>query len=88
MWLGHVSYSLYLVHAPVLAASVVLLHDELPIWACLAVGIVPALAAAEAMRRLVEAPSRDLARWAERRLHLTRSHRRAAAPAATRWERT
>jgi hypothetical protein len=81
VWLGHVSYSLYLVHAPVLAASVVLLHEQLPIWACVAVGAAAALAAAEAMRRLVEAPSRDLARWAERRLRRTRP---AAAPRGSR----
>jgi peptidoglycan/LPS O-acetylase OafA/YrhL len=72
VWLGHVSYSLYLVHAPVLAASVVLLHGALPIWACLVVGMVAALAAAEAFHRLVEVPSRDLARWAERRLRRPR----------------
>ncbi len=89
VWLGHVSYSLYLVHAPVLAASVVLLHEELPIWACLVVGMVAALAAAEAMRRLVEVPSRDLARWAERRLRRRPALRGLAAqPAAARPEPT
>ena len=89
VWLGHVSYSLYLVHAPVLAASVILLHEEMPIWACIVVGLVAALVAAEAMRRLVEVPSRDLARWAERRLRRTRDRRRGAAqPAPARWEPT
>jgi peptidoglycan/LPS O-acetylase OafA/YrhL len=77
VWLGHVSYSLYLVHVPVLVASMVLLHETLPIWACLAAGVVASLAAAEAMHRLAEAPARDLARWAERRLRVQRS---AAAP--------
>jgi hypothetical protein len=42
--------------------------------------MVAALAAAEAMRRLVEAPSRDLARWAERRLRRP-NPRRAPPPA-------
>jgi len=77
VWLGHVSYSFYLVHVPVLAASMVLLHETLPLWACLAVGVVASLAAAEAMHRLAEVPARDLARWAERRL---RASRPAASP--------
>ena len=78
VWLGHVSYSLYLVHVPVLVASMVLLHGTLPIWACLAVGIVASLPAAEAMHRLAEAPARDLARWAEWRLQASRP--RASPP--------
>jgi peptidoglycan/LPS O-acetylase OafA/YrhL len=68
LWLGRVSYSLYLVHVPLLVASVVLLHGSLPVWASLLVGAAVSLPAAEAMHRLVEAPSRDLARWLERRL--------------------
>lgn len=79
VWLGHVSYSLYLVHAPVLAASVVLLHQALPLSACILVGAVAALPAAEVFHRLVEAPSRDLARRAERRLRVPRAEA-AAAP--------
>lgn len=88
LWLGHVSYSLYLVHVPVLTASVVLLHGTLPLWAALVLGAAVSLPAAEAMRRLVEIPSRDLARLAERRL---RRHPRllgAPAPSATRREPT
>ena len=81
VWLGHVSYSLYLVHVPVLAACVVALHGTLPLWASLVVGLVASLAAAEAMRRLVEAPSRDLARWTERRLRHRADPGRAAAGA-------
>ncbi len=73
VWLGQVSYSLYLVHAPVLAATVILLHEELPIWACLIVGIVVALPAAGVLHRLVEIPARNLARHAERRLRVSPS---------------
>src|SRR5215218_5256643 len=73
VWLGRVSYSLYLVHALAMAAAVVLLHEALPVWACVAVGAAVALPAAEAFHRLVEAPSRDLARWAERRLRAPRA---------------
>ncbi len=78
VWLGHVSYSLYLVHVPVLVASMVVLHGTLPLWASLVAGMAASLAAAEVMRRLVEAPSRDLARWAERRLRRTGPGRGAA----------
>lgn len=88
VWLGHVSYSLYLVHAPVLVASMVLLHGILPLWASLVVGMVAALAAAEAMRRLVEVPSRDLARWVERRLRRPDPSLAAPPPAAARREPT
>lgn len=73
VWLGHVSYSLYLVHAPVLAATVILLHEELPIWACLIVGIAVALSAAGVLHRLVEIPARNLARRAEQRLRVSPS---------------
>jgi peptidoglycan/LPS O-acetylase OafA/YrhL len=79
VWLGHVSYSLYLVHVPVLVASMVVLHGTLPLWASLLAGMAAALAAAEAMRRLVEVPSRDLARWAERRLRRPADPDRASA---------
>ena len=82
VWLGRVSFSLYLVHAPTLAASVLLLHEALPIWACLTIGFVATLPAAEAFHRLVEVPSRDLARWAERRLRAPRVARGPAAPVA------
>jgi peptidoglycan/LPS O-acetylase OafA/YrhL len=81
VWLGQVSYSLYLVHAPVLVATMFALRGTLPLWASLTIGMVASLAAAEAFHRLVEAPTRDLARWAERRLRRP-NHPRAAAPEA------
>ena len=34
-WVGRISYSLYLVHVPLLLAAVIVLHDALPIWAIL-----------------------------------------------------
>jgi peptidoglycan/LPS O-acetylase OafA/YrhL len=91
LWLGRVSYSLYLVHVPLLVASVVLLHGTVPLWACLLLGAAVSLPAAEAMHRLVEAPSRDLARWAERRL--SRPHARGGQAvrqtgAAAGWDQT
>lgn len=80
VWLGHVSYSLYLVHAPVLAATVILLHEMLPIWACLMVGIVATLPAAELLHRLAEVPARDLARRVERWLRVPQSKAAALSP--------
>ena len=82
VWLGHVSYSLYLVHALVMAAAVLLLHEVLPIWVSIAIGAVLTLPAAEIMHRLVEVPSRDLARWAERRLRRPGDDARRPAPPA------
>lgn len=87
VWLGHVSYSLYLVHAPVLVASMVVLHGTLPLPACLAVGIVAALVVAQAMHRLVEVPARKLARRVERSLR-RRPAPLAAPQAAPGWEGT
>ena len=70
--LGNVSCSLHLAHVPVLVASMLLLHEEeLPLWACLGVGVV-SLAAAEVVPRIADAPARDLRRWADRRLRVSR----------------
>ncbi len=68
LWLGRVSFSLYLVHVPVLVATLHALHGALDPLAVAAIGSVLALPAASVMHRLVEAPSRGLARRAERRL--------------------
>ena len=67
-WLGGISFSLYLVHVPVLVASVHLLHDAWPPPAIALVGSVAAILVAALFLHLVEVPSRGLARWAERRL--------------------
>jgi peptidoglycan/LPS O-acetylase OafA/YrhL len=61
-WLGRVSYSLYLIHIPVLAAAVHLLRAHVPLeWIIAAVPLL-SLLAAQAMFRLVEAPSIRLGR--------------------------
>lgn len=66
--LGRISFSLYLVHVPVLLAAYHLLQGEVPAWATTAIGGVASLGAAVAMYALVEKPSRRLARWVEWRL--------------------
>jgi peptidoglycan/LPS O-acetylase OafA/YrhL len=62
LWLGRVSYSLYLIHVPVLLVTVHGLHGLLPLEALLLLAIALALPAAEAMNRWVEQPSIALAR--------------------------
>ncbi len=66
--LGAISFSLYLVHVPVLVATMHALHDDWQPEAMAAFGAVVALAAALPMYAMVEVPSRRLARWVEKRL--------------------
>ncbi|MEO3932326.1 acyltransferase [Micrococcaceae bacterium Sec7.4] len=58
-WLGRVSFSLYLVHLPIILAGVTLLRSaSLPL--ALAVSVAASLAAAELFYRFVEQPSHRL----------------------------
>lgn len=75
--LGAISFSLYLVHVPVLVATMHALHDEWRPEALAALGTVLSLMVALPMYWLVEVPSRRLARNAEKRL----SAQPATAPA-------
>lgn len=61
-WLGKVSYSLYLVHLPILFALFHLLLETLPFGVIAAIGIVISLVAAEIMHVLVERPAINLGR--------------------------
>lgn len=62
-WLGRVSYSLYLVHAPLLGTLAYLWGSEQ--WALIAlVGIPASLALAGLFHRLLEAPAQRIARTA------------------------
>jgi peptidoglycan/LPS O-acetylase OafA/YrhL len=70
LWLGRISYSLYLIHVPLLIASVHITDGILPTWITV-LGVIPlSLACGGLMHRLVEEPSIRLGR------HLTRKHRR------------
>lgn len=62
IWLGRVSYSLYLVHWPIIMTCVHLLRERLPLIAILAIAVAMSLAAAELMNRLIEQPSIALGR--------------------------
>jgi peptidoglycan/LPS O-acetylase OafA/YrhL len=68
LWLGKVSYSLYLIHLVVLIAAVYLLHNLLPIAAILALVVVLSLVAAELLNRTVELPSSALGKRLAKRL--------------------
>ncbi len=56
-WLGRISYSLYLLHIPVLFAAIHILHAYLPWGIVLTIGCAGSLLAATAMCALVEVPS-------------------------------
>ena len=62
VWLGRVSYSLYLIHVPLLAAAIHLAHGWLPLPLTVVCVIPLALAGAGLMHRLVEQPSIQLGR--------------------------
>jgi peptidoglycan/LPS O-acetylase OafA/YrhL len=62
VWLGRVSYSLYLVHVPLLIVVVHLTYGRAPLWVAVA-GVIPlSLVAAELMYRFIEKPSIGLGR--------------------------
>jgi peptidoglycan/LPS O-acetylase OafA/YrhL len=91
LWLGGISFSLYLVHVPVLAATLHLLHDEWPPMLMALAGAFAALGTAVLFFQLVEEPARRLARRLERRLatpgwrQATAERRRVAAPTVRDW---
>ncbi len=83
-WLGRVSYSLYLVHLPILLAVLHLAHDRAaPGW-LLACVLALALPGAEFFNRLVEQPSQRLGRHMGNWLAGPDRHIGAADPAASR----
>jgi peptidoglycan/LPS O-acetylase OafA/YrhL len=61
-WLGRVSYSLYLVHMPVLYTMMHLLWGKLPLIVLLACAVVTALLVSELTYRFVEQPAMSFGR--------------------------
>jgi peptidoglycan/LPS O-acetylase OafA/YrhL len=59
-WLGRVSYSLYLIHLPVLLAAVYGLHDYMPLWMILTLCVPVILVLSAAVHRWVEVPAMAL----------------------------
>ncbi len=64
-WLGSISFSLYLVHEPIVVSVDRLLPGDNP-WEVLAVALPLALLAAAAFHRAIEVPSLAVSRWAGR----------------------
>ena len=62
VWLGKVSYSLYLIHVPLLVAAVHLTYGRVPLGATIPAVIAASLLCAELMHRFVELPSIRLGR--------------------------
>jgi peptidoglycan/LPS O-acetylase OafA/YrhL len=62
VWLGKVSYSLYLIHVPLLIAAVHLTYGWLPLGVTIPAVIAASLLCAELMHRFVELPSIRLGR--------------------------
>ncbi|MBK1659125.1 acyltransferase family protein [Paracraurococcus ruber] len=61
-WLGRMSFSLYLIHVPLLLSAWHILDDVAAGWVIALVGIMVSLLAAPLMHYLVEEPSRKVAR--------------------------
>ena len=62
VWLGKVSYSLYLIHVPLLVSAVHLTYGRLPLGVTIPAVIAASLLCAELMHRFVELPSIRLGR--------------------------
>jgi peptidoglycan/LPS O-acetylase OafA/YrhL len=60
LWLGRVSYSLYLSHLAVLLTMAHLLYRRLPMWGIVMLFVPSALIVAEVINRLIELPSSEL----------------------------
>jgi peptidoglycan/LPS O-acetylase OafA/YrhL len=71
-WLGKRSFSLYLVHEPIVVTVAYLFHGTTDALLVLAVSLPLSLLAAELFGRLVEVPSQRLARSVARRLQTGR----------------
>ncbi|HEU0205362.1 MAG TPA: acyltransferase [Pseudolysinimonas sp.] len=82
-WLGRISFSLYLVHVPIIATVGFLLGDRMW-WLVAAIGIPLALAGAWGFHAVVEAPSHRLAQWVTRRIAARATVRRPAVVRAPR----
>lgn len=64
-WLGRVSFSLYLVHVPIVTACCLLLANVIPVGAAVAVGAILSLLGAQLAYASVEANARKLGRYLE-----------------------
>ncbi|WP_249010198.1 acyltransferase [Conexibacter sp. DBS9H8] len=61
-WLGRRSYSLYLIHQPIVISLAFAFHGQINVFALAALSLPPALIAADLLYRWVEAPTITLSR--------------------------
>ena len=78
-WLGRISYSLYLIHWPILCAMAYALHGRVPLWFIIVAVIVASLIAATLMHRFVEVPAIKLGQRVARGTRATTTPIGAAA---------
>jgi peptidoglycan/LPS O-acetylase OafA/YrhL len=78
-WLGRVSFSLYLVHEPVLVAIAFALGGRAPLWLMYLIAVPVCLVVAEFFYRVVEGPAHRLSQWVGRRIRYARQPRDGTA---------
>ena len=61
-WLGHISYSVYLVHTPIIVLMFRVLEGHAPIWAIVGAVVIATLTAASISYRFVELPAMEWGR--------------------------
>jgi peptidoglycan/LPS O-acetylase OafA/YrhL len=64
VWLGKISFSLYLIHVPLILLMLHLLNGQLPLLLILPGIFLLSLTSAEVFHRVIEQPSMRAARWA------------------------
>jgi peptidoglycan/LPS O-acetylase OafA/YrhL len=75
LYLGKISYSLYLVHLPILLAVTHLFYDRVPTWVLVTVGTLLIFIVADLTNRWVERPSQAFGRFLVGRRHSIRYSR-------------
>jgi|SRR5579872_643906 len=68
VWLGDISYSLYLIHIPVLWGVLYGIHGRVPLRTSIAIAVPVIFICAHLMNRVVERPSTELGRKIARRI--------------------